>query len=198
VTGPWERGPVEIVREGAVARLVNRVETPVAVTEVRAWGEGGLLGAVAVEAELAPGEAREVALPAGTVEAHPVLPDVRGAHAALTERRIFAQDVRTNVVFVNQVNYAAQGVRRLDVRARLRGLPEEHEVRWRSAEGAEQPAVGEIALVLPLGEYLARRVLEIDVRRTPVEGEPVQTGWREIGDLLERGNVVSLTSELIQ
>ncbi len=188
VIGPWSAGPVEATTLPAGVRLTNRIENRVAVSEVITRDAGR----AAVDAEIAPGQSKEIPTTAAPGEAYPVYALPTGDEVQVEEVASFVEDIHTNVIFLDLIDAARHGLRTFDVTARLRGVPGEQQVPWTGS-----PRVGEVRFTLPLTTYLGSRVMEFRVTRTPTTGEAVAGPWRE-WDLGRDGVVVGLTWELVQ
>jgi len=197
LTGPWTSGPVDISAHNGSVTLRNCIDRAVAVSELVLY-EGNVENTrIAVDLDLAPDASHTVALGGATGEAVAVYTIAAGAPATLGEIRIFEEDVQTNVIFVNQVNYANHGLERLDLEARIEGLNTIQPVRWRSDEHAEQPSTGDVEFTLPITAYLGRRILQYRVLKTFTAGESGMTPWFS-RDLFRDGNVVSIIWSAIE
>lgn len=192
ITGPWEGGPLETELQGGTVELTNRIERPVDVSDLRLYLAGGEVQTLAVDQQLAPGERWSGAAAAGTAQAFPVYAIPPGAPADLVEIRSFIEDIHTNVVFINQVNYANHGLQKLDVQASILGMDGVFDL---PIPGEE--TVAALDLVLPLTTFLANPVLRFRVIKTGTDGQSSQTPWID-WPLSAMGSVVSLTWDLIK
>jgi hypothetical protein len=127
-----------------------------------------------------------VPVPAGTGEAVPVVSIPGGVPATVEEVRSFIEDIDTNVVFLNLISFENHGLARLEIVARLQGVPGEDKVQL-----TDEVRVAEAHFVLPLTTYLERHVLEFQVTKQFTAGDPAATAWRT-WDLATKGSVVSL------
>jgi hypothetical protein len=189
IAGPWDGGAVTTELSENQVRLVNRVESTADVSEVRRYGQDGAVRTVPIGRHLAPGEILNVPVSGPASEAVAVYSLARGT-ANLAEIRSFIEDIHTNVVFVNLVNYANHALKRLDIRARIQGVT-----------GEQSIAIGEgdassMDIVLPLTRYLEKPVLEFQVIRTDTSDHAGATPWLQ-WSLSTLGHVVGLTWELI-
>jgi hypothetical protein len=114
-----------------------------------------------------------------------------GDAATLDEIRSFVEDIQTNVLFINIINYANHGLRRLDVRARLKEVAGSE----RAVTMNDEQTMGEAAFMLPLTVYQGPRTLQFQVSKTDLAGAVTATGWLEAD--LRAGNAVTLTWDLI-
>jgi hypothetical protein len=192
LTGPWTGGPIETTIVASQATLTNHIERGVNVSDLAIYAADGRSQVVRVDRLLAPAAAVTIDLPFAPNEAYPVYAVQPGDPAQLSEASSFVEDIRTNVVFVNLVNYANHNLKRLDLRARLK-----------EAAGSEigvaiseTDPVGEADFLLPLTTYLGPRTLQLEVTKTDTSDHATTTPWLE-WDLAARGNVVSLTWDLI-
>jgi hypothetical protein len=109
----------------------------------------------------------------------------------LRQMNIFVEDVVTNVIFVNLINYDNHQLASLKVKARLRETPPEYVL------DLDENATGEITMTLPLTTYLENQVLEYQVAKAFTDDQdPEETPWKEWD--LTVSNVISLTWELIE
>ncbi len=191
IVGPWQSGPIEMRVQGASVVARNRIERPVNVRDLLVVAGDGALQTLPVDRRLEPSGEWSGTLPAGAVEALPVFFPERVA-ATLPEIRSFIEDIRTNVVFLNLLNFANHNLVRLDVRARIKGLAGESPLKL-----AETDTVGALDFVLPLTQYLADPVLQFQVTRTTTAGQTTSSAWKD-WQLSRLGNVVGLTWELVQ
>jgi hypothetical protein len=188
VTGPWETGAVSAAVDGAVARLTNHTERQMNVFDL-VLGAGPSRRHHAVDVVIEPRSSVDVPIAPGESVAYASY-EPAGAAVPLARMNIFIEDVTTNVIFVNLINYANHGLGGLRVKARLADTPQQHVVEL--AEGTS----GSLTLTLPLTTYLERKVLEFQVDKTFADrGEPETTPWLQQD--LSVSNVVSLTWELV-
>lgn len=115
-----------------------------------------------------------------------------GNTTAPEEIRRFAEDIKTNVIFASQINFANHELQRLDVQAQIEGLAGTHSVPL-----SGDPPVGQVELLLPLTTFLSRKVLQFCVTKTFTSGQTVTTNWIN-WDLETQGNFVSLQWNTIQ
>ncbi|HYP42354.1 MAG TPA: hypothetical protein VEX13_18520 [Chloroflexia bacterium] len=195
ITGPWSSGPVEVSLSQGSAQLVNRIESPVRVSDLVVYGASGGGKRVPVEATLMPGASQTVSLPEPGDEAYLVYSLPPGGGARLEEIRSFIEDIHTNVIFVDTVSHSNHGIERLEVQARVEGLDRTYPVGL--AALPDKPPIGEVELTLPLTTYLERRILQFQVTKIFTSGEVAATPWLA-WDLRQHGHVISLTWELIQ
>lgn len=192
IVGPNPDGPVVVALQAQQATLTNRIERTVDVSDLVVELSDGDVKTVRMDQRLEPGAAFESPLPADVVRATPVITLAPGDAATLTEIRSFVEDVHTNIAFINLVNYANHGLAKLSLQARLRGVPGTQTLAL-----DENAPVDSLDFVLPLTTYLANPVLEFAVTKTSGDDTTATTDWLAWA-LAERGNVVSLTWELIQ
>jgi hypothetical protein len=191
LTGPLSSGPVETALQSGLATLTNRIERPVAVSDLLVATGGPELMRAPVERTLAPGASADVAVPAAARAAWPVCTLPAAGPAALDELRTFVEDIDTNVVFLDLVDHAAHGLQRIDIRARMVGVAGEQDV-----EMSGSPPVGSVAFVLPLTTYLAGRLLQYRITVTAADGIARTSEWTT-WDLAASGSIVSLTWDAV-
>jgi hypothetical protein len=190
VVGPWDSGPVTILVNGARARLINRIERPVEVSDLLVFPplEGN---EIAVERLLPPGGTHELDIPGGASEIYAIsaLPAV--GPVVLEEIRSFVEDIHTSVVFLDLIDHAAHNLRELQIESRLKNVPGLNTLR-----PSGEPPSATTEFILPLTTYLANRTLQFRVTKTFTASPPHVTPWLD-WDLDRSGNVVSLTWELV-
>jgi hypothetical protein len=191
ITGPWEAGPVEARTDGSMARLVNRIERPVQVSDLHVIGSDGARQIVSVDRRLGPSEEWSGAIPAGATALLPVATAERVA-ATLPEIRSFVEDIRTNLVFINQVNFANHALRQLEVVARIKDVPGEGKVSLSEAD-----PVASLDFLLPLTTYLAHPTLQYQAVLTSTTDQVTRSAWKD-WELARLGNVIGLTWENVQ
>lgn len=189
ITGPWMHGPIALQPTGDRLLLTNRVESSVAVKDVYLFSGPAEPVRIAVEATLAPGASMEVAAPAGYAAAYADAVLLADGNPTLEEVRAMIEEIECNVVFLDMVNYENHGLTRLDIDARLQGVPGVYRVPMDSRRGA-------VNFLLPLTTYLAARIVELQVTKVfasrPAEVVPWQA-W----DMQVRSNIVTLTADMI-
>jgi hypothetical protein len=112
--------------------------------------------------------------------------------ASLAEINSFVEDIHTNVVFLNLVDYARHGLKRLDIETRIKSMPDSYTVSF-----VEGQRIGDRDFILPLTTFLTNRVLQFQVSKTYASGQTEIKPWQD-WDLTTAGNVVSIIWPLIQ
>ena len=193
LTGPWKGGPIETVTHGTQSTLTNRIERGVNVSDLMVYAADGTSQSVGVDRLLAPGGSVAIDLPFAATDVYPVYTLQPGDAAQLNEVSSFVEDIQTNVVFVNLINYANHNLKRLDLRARLKEAPGSEAI----VALSEAEPVREAEFILPLTTYLGPRTLQFQVTKTDTSNSVTTTPWRE-WDLATRGNVMSLTWDMLE
>ena len=190
VIGPWESGPVSVRLTGENANLENHTEREMNVFDLAVAGTDGATRRIPVELSLQPGAKADVALDAPAALGW-ASSKAAGGKVPLRQMNIFVEDVITNVIFVNLINYDNHQLASLKVKARLRETPPEYVL------DLDENATGEITMTLPLTTYLENQVLEYQVAKAFTDDQdPEETPWKEWD--LTVSNVISLTWELIE
>lgn len=191
MTGPAETGPVEVTVADAAATLVNRIERPVSVNDLRVDSGGPSLVDLPVERLLAPGESVRVDLgsvaPEGPDGCWPVYTVPAAPPAVLEEVRSYVEDITMNVVFMDLTDHAIHQVTRLDVKAQLAGASGLQDVPMLGT-----PASGTAEFVLPLTTYLTQRVVRYQITVSRTDGTSAVGTWLD-WDVATAGCLVSLT-----
>ena len=192
IVGPLPDGPIQVDLAAPRCTLTNRIERAVDVSDLIVEAADGRIETVRIDKRLAADATTQSVVAADIVQATPIFTMAPGDAAGLTEIRSFVEDVHTNAAFVNLVNYANHNLAALALQARLRGVPGIQTLALN-----ENEPVDTLEFVLPLTTYLADPVLELAVTKTMKDGTAVTTDWLP-WSFNERGNVVSLTWELIR
>jgi len=208
VGGPWETGPVEVSIADGAATLRNRIERTVTVAELLLFSDAADAGAaIPVGVDLAPDATTSVPLQAAAAEIHPVSAVSAGDPPTLTEIRSFVEEIETNVIFIDLVNFANHDLKTFTLKARIKGVPGTRSVPLAAPSAAaaaeatgDTPAtgrVGEVGFTLPLTTFLDKHLLEFQVKKTfKSTGKSKSTPWIK-WDLETRGNVISIDWEMI-
>jgi subtilisin family serine protease len=192
ITGPWSSGPLEVFMTEGQANLLNRTESTLRVSDLILYTASGPGKWVPVEATLLPGASHTVALPEPATEIYPVYSFPPGGQVRLEEIRSFMEDIHTNVIFVDLINYGDYGLSRLELQARVEGLDHTYGVPMTG-----NPPVGEIKVALPITMFLEKRIVQFQVTKIFTSGEVAVTPWLS-WDMQKYGNVVSVTWKLIE
>lgn len=192
ITGPWEPGPLQVETAGGNARLTNCINSPVDVSDLRAYPASGTAHIIPVDARLEPGGARDIPLGGAEGQLFPVYAVDESSPAALEEIRSLIEDVHTNVIFIDLINYANHNLSRVEIRARMKDIAGEYPVVM-----SGDPPRGVIDIILPLTVYLEKRILQFQVTKTFTNGAQEVTAWFD-WDMRQDGNIISLSWEMIQ
>jgi hypothetical protein len=193
LTGPWDGGPLKADLQGAQVALTNHIERGINVSDLIVYTADGVSQPVRVDRLLAANETITLALPTAAAEAYPVYILQPGGPADLTEISSFVEDIHTNVVFVNLINYANHNLKQLDLQVRLQGVAGSQ----KAVPISEAQPISEAPFILPLTTYLGSRILEFQVTKTDTSNHSTTTAWLT-WDLCSRGNVISLEWSFIQ
>jgi hypothetical protein len=188
ITGPWLTGPFSVrIAEGA-ATLTNHAEQAMSIVEIVTRNGPTAPRRAPIEQTLARDASLSAPLdgPADTV--YPVYEPVPQA-LKLRQMNIFVEDVTTNVIFVNLINYANHALAALQIRARLKDTEHQYALNLKENESES------MTMTLPLTTYLENQMLQYQVIKNFTGGEPAaETEWKD-WDLRAAGNVISLTWE---
>ncbi|MFZ3139606.1 hypothetical protein [Polaromonas sp.] len=189
ITGPWLQGPVTLQPKGATLQLTNRIEGSMAVKDVYLFSGSAEPVRVPVEATLAPGASLDVAAPGAYTAACADADPLADGSPTFEEVRAMIEEIECNVVFLDVVNYENHGLTRLDIDARLQGVPGVFRVGMDSRRGA-------VNFLLPLTVYLAARIVEFRLTKV-FAGKPDEAlPWRA-WDMEANSNIVTITSDMI-
>jgi hypothetical protein len=191
ITGPWQGGPLEVSIKNGEVRLTNHIEYVVNVSDLRVYPPGQSMQTIQVDRSLAKTEVWAGSISPDITEVYPVYTLRSGAAASLQEIRSFIEDIHTNIIFLNQVNYANHNLKKLDITARIKDLPETYDV------SIPEQLPASLDIILLLTSFLANPVLQFQVIKTDVSDQISRTPWLD-WSLTTQGNIVSLTWALIE
>jgi hypothetical protein len=200
ITGPWPQGPVSVKVSGGTAQLRNAIERPVTVSELRLYsGVADRGSSLPVGVELPPEGKISVPLPGPAAEIVPVATVSAAGDATLEEIRTFVEDIKTNVIFIDLVNFANHQLKDFTVKARMQGIAGTRSVPLAAPTGgaAGTGRVGQVEFTLPLTTFLDKHLLQFQVTKVPLTGKKKSTAWID-WDLETLGNVVSIEWEMIK
>lgn len=189
LTGPSPEGPLTLKRQGDTIQLTNHIEGSLAVKDVVLFDNGGTPVRVPVEQTLAPAASLDVATPGDWKVSQADFELLADGHPGFEEVRAMIEEIQCNVVFVDLVNYENHGLTRVDIDARLQGVPGVSRVPMDQRRGA-------VNFLLPLTTYLESRVVEYQVTKVYPSRPAEQTGWLA-WDMAQGSNIVSVTAEKI-
>lgn len=193
ITGPWESGPISVtLQSGSGALLTNNIGRAIAVNDVVLYQGAGAAQTIAVDKTLMAGASLSVPFTSSASEAYAAYTILPGSPADLAEVRSFVEEIHTNVIFLNLINYANHNLKKLDIVAQLKNVGGTYPV----ATSQEQP-MSSIDLLLPLTTYLAQHVLQFQVTKTDTADAKSTTPWIE-WDMTTQGVVVSLIWDMIK
>jgi hypothetical protein len=186
VIGPPESGPVTVTLRAGTAILQNRTQQAMNLSDLVTVTASGTTGIVPVNATLAPGASKSVAV-AQTVAL--AFADAKAATpATIDELDIFVEDVTATVTFINQINFANHQLTALGVQARLKSNA--HTETANLPEGK----TADLLFTLPITNYLAQQTLQYTLVETRTGArEPFTTAWRDWE--LNKGTVIGVTAD---
>jgi hypothetical protein len=189
IGGPWETGPLEIQVDGAAGRatITNRIDTPVDVLDL-VLRTGGVKSSSPVNTRLEPGGAIRVPVQ-GIPELVWCSYATEGTSRPIQELRVFAEDVTTNVIFVNQTNLAQHTLEALAAEIRFVGSGQVYRV-----DDVSGPSTS-FTLTLPLTTYLNPQSIEYRLEARGPEVGTLTSPWRRVD--LTSSSVVSITADLL-
>lgn len=183
ICGPWDHGPIDVAVQDGSATLTNMITGAVNVTDLMVYGPTGTGTPVAVDATL--GDPQTVSLPDGGGDLYPVYAVQPGTVERLQEIRSFVEDVHTNVIFLNLINYGSHALKKLSIVARLKDITGTYPLDLN--EGGEAQA----DMILPLTNYVGSRILQYQVLKTHSDDSITTTDWIS-WDMEKNGNIVSM------
>jgi hypothetical protein len=190
ITGPWPFGPIALRRDGGIVKLTNRIEGSLSVRDLVLFAAGRAPTRIAVEKQLNSGASLDVPITGAFDVACVDFATLGGVTATIEEIRSMIEDVQSNVVFVDLVNYDNYGLERLEVEARLKGVPGISRVRMENRRGT-------VDFLLPLTTYLEARIVEYRVNKVFRSKPSEITAWLE-WNMETNNNIVSITWDSIR
>lgn len=186
LTGPFHAGPVEPIRANGDVRLINHLETDVAVSRVLVVAEDDTITTTPIEQVLTPGANLTTELPAAAGTVVVAHDPVGRAPVVLDEIRSYVENVETTVAFVNLINLGNHDLSGIELDARIDATGPDR----RLVLTTDEP-VAEASFVVPLTRHLTG--LRLDYRVTTVDGNGTRTtaDWTT-WDLARDGVVISL------
>lgn len=191
VAGPWRTGPVTAEVAAGTVTLTNRIERTVNVSELLTANAANVPGQVPAGLALPPGGTAAVAVPADVTEVWPRCGQV-GGPLTIEELDVFVEDVRTELVLVNQIAYGNHALATVRAEARVRG----REAVQAAADLAPQGET-RLELLLPVTNYLGANGAELRFTRRMTDGTTATGAWLP-WDLPSKGNVISVDWALVQ
>lgn len=185
ITGPWPTGGVQVQRHGRVVTLVNKVERDVTVGDLYVYTGQQAPVRVPVERTIGGGASLEVTGPESFDEAVPDTTFLSNGTVSLEEIRATVEDIRTNAMFVDLVNYENHGLSAILIDARLKGVPGTFRVPMENRRGS-------VDFLLPITTDLTTMILEYRVTKLFAAKPSETTQWLETSS-----NVVSITWDQI-
>lgn len=189
ITGPWASGGITIRRTGQIITLTNQIERHITVSDLYFYTGQNRPTRVAVERILAQGESLDITAPGHFDDAVADWSALNDNPVVLEEIRATVEDIRTNVVFVDLVNYENHGLSELQVEASLKGLAGTSRVPMQNRRGS-------VEFLLPITAYLPPRVVQYRVTKIFKDKPTETTLWLE-WNIEANHNVVSLIWEYI-
>jgi hypothetical protein len=191
VAGPWRTGPVTAAVAAGAVTLTNRIERTVNVAELLTATAARAPGRVAAGLALPPGGTAVVAVPADVVEVWPRCAPA-GGPLTIEELDVFVEDVRTELVLVNQIAYDGHALAALRAEARVRGREAVQAATDLAPQGETR-----LELLLPVTNYLGANGVELRFTRRMTDGTAATGAWLP-WDLPTKGNVISVDWALVQ
>ena len=190
IRGPWHEGPIQITTSSGQAHLINRIEGVLDISDLIVYRTSGVLETIPIETSLTPETPHTVAVGNEISAIYPVYNYPPSDPVTIESIRSYVEDVRDNVIFIKQVALANHGLSRLDVKARIKGLPEIY-----AAQLTEEMPTVDIPILLSLTAFLENRVLEFQVTMVFTSGQTQTVGWLE-QDINANG-IVGLSKEIL-
>jgi hypothetical protein len=190
IRGPWESGPLQVTIDNGQVQLTNRIERTIDIDDLVRYAGSGVAQQIPVEVSLAAGQTHSMNTNDVLQPVYSYPPD---DPIAIEEVRSFVEDIYSNLIFINLLNFANYNLVRLDIEARMEGVGN-----YTTQLDQDMP-VADIPIVLPLTTYLEQRILEFRVNKVfeNEDGERTEdlTEWMRWN--LDTSTPISITSELL-
>ncbi|MGB9927609.1 MAG: hypothetical protein ACPK85_04320 [Methanosarcina sp.] len=187
IRGPWQNGPLEIVAQNEEVNITNCIESTIDISDLVRYVGDKIAEQVPVEVSLIPGKTHKISAGSGL---QPVYSYPPGDPVAIKETRSFVEDIYSNLIFINLLNFNNHNLLQLNVEARLQGLDSLYK-----AQLTEDMRVADIPVVLPLTTYLENRLLDFRVIKIFKDREAESTDWIQWD--METSVPISLTREIL-
>jgi len=187
IRGPWEVGPLAVTHNQNQLSLTNKIERTVEVSDLVNSVGTAREREIPVEVAIPPGQTHTVQT---NHDLQPIYSYPPSEPVEIEEIRSFVENIYSNFIFISLVNFTNHNLQRLDVEARVQGMPDRY-----IAQLTPGMPVADIPIVLPLTTYLEQRVLKFRVTKIFDNNRSDLTDWMQWD--LEAAGPVSITSALI-
>jgi len=186
VRGTWLKGPLDMLFGDGQVTITNKTKGKINISDMVRYEGDTIAETFAVGVTLDSESATTVTAPEGLV---PVYSYALGGPVAIEETRSFVEDIYSNFIIINLVNFENHNLIQLEFEASVRGLDEVHRGTLTDTE-----RVVDFDYILPLTSYLESFMLDIRVTKIFNDKPAELTPW--IAWDLNNGPV-SLTPDLL-
>jgi hypothetical protein len=192
ITGPWENGPLEIVKSSGAIKFNNKTEKTVQLEKVvRTDGDANDLETFTINRTLLPGESVSIDTP-NTMSVF--MPDciVQAKASDLDESWVFMNDMTCQVIISTPIDLAAQNITSIDVEASVVDGPVKI---YTGSLTAADPAF-EFETYISLTKVAGPRMVSYRTRINTASAAAGFSEWKQ-WPVKEQGNIINLTSDLL-
>lgn len=186
IRGPWGMGPLEMSYSNGQITITNKTERTIDISELVKYTGAAIAEKIPVETSLPAGQSHTVTASDGmtAIYTYPL-----GDPVAIEETRSFVEEIYSNVIFINLLNFDNYKLTQLDIEAVIKNIEGTHKGKL-----TEDIRVVDFDYVLPLTTYLEEHVVQFKVTKIFNDKPAETTGWIEWD--LNRGPV-SLTHDVL-
>lgn len=195
IIGPWNTDPFEVSQTHEGIHILNKIEQTITISDLNIYYNSGSVEQIPVEINLAPGMSEIIPINQLNInEIYPVYSILTSKkdNIELEEIRSFIEDVRINLIFLDQINYANHNLKDLEVKCKIKNW-EDHLYLVNLGENSK---TGTIDIILPITKYLENLVIQFQVTKNFNSGENSITSWFD-WELESQGNIIGLVWEMI-
>lgn len=182
ICGPWEEGPLEILKKADQISVKNKIESTVEIAHLKIIKDDKE-DQIILNQKIDSG--KEITLEEDIPYDY-IFPlySVTNSSARINELRNYIEDVECQLVFVNNINFGSIDSKTIQIEFRLQG-----ETNIQSLIIKESDQAKETFMLMPITDFLVNRVIEYKVKGQNSE-------WT-LQDITTEGNIINLTSDFI-
>ena len=188
VRGTWLHGPVQLTEAGGQTILTNKTGTMIDISDLVRYAGATIAEQIPVEVSLPAGEKHTVSAGPGLV---PVFSYPLADPVAIEETRSFVEEIYSNFVLINLVNFDNYDLFRLDVEAKVRGIEGTFTGKLSNTE-----RVIDFNYILPLTTFLDAHILDIQINKI-FNNKPAELSAWMAWDLNSKGLIVDIDHSLL-
>jgi hypothetical protein len=192
ITGPWENGPLEIVKSNGTVKFNNKTEKKIQLEKViRSDNDSNDLETLIINKTLLPGESVSVE----TSNSNSIfIPDctAEAKSSDLDESWVFINDLTCQVIFSTPIDFLQRNITGIDVEASIIDGP----VKIYSGQLTAADPAFDFESYIPLTKVAGQRMVSYRTRANTTTGSSEFSEWKQ-WPVKEQGNIINLTSDLL-